>query len=167
VRAVVPDARLLVVGAYQRRHKRKYVRYAAEHDIHAVRFLGRASEEEKPRYYRSADVYCAPNAGFESFGIVLLEAMAAGVPVVASDIPGFRTVLDEGVQGVFASPRNEHSLALAIVHLLRDPERRARMGRAGKAKAALYDWSRIAQQVLEFYEQVLVSPRQTTFEEQT
>ena len=167
VRAVVPKARLLVVGAYEKRHKRQYVRYARQHDIHGLRFVGRASEEEKPRYYRSADVYCAPAAGFESFGIVLLEAMAAGVPVVASDIPGFRTVLDEDVQGVFAAPRNQHSLALAIINLLQDPERRARLGRAGQAKAALYDWSRIAVQVLEFYGQVLAAPRHTEYEELT
>ncbi len=167
VRAVVPGARLLVVGAYEKRHKRQYVRYARKRNIYGVRFVGRASEEEKPRYYRSADVFCAPAAGFESFGIVLLEAMAAGVPVVASDIPGFRTVLDEGVQGVFAAPRDPHSLAKAIIDLLLDPERRARLGQAGQAKAALYDWSRIARQVSDFYRQVLAAPRQTTLEELT
>jgi phosphatidylinositol alpha-mannosyltransferase len=161
VRAVVPDARLLVVGAYKKRHKRPFVLYARKRNIGGVRFVGPASEQDKPRFYRTADVYCAPATGFESFGIVLLEGMAAGVPVVASDIPGFRTVLDDGVQGVFVAPRDPQMLAKAIIDLLQDPERRARLGRAGCAKAALYDWPRVARQVLGFYQQVVETRRQS------
>lgn len=160
VREVVPNARLLVVGAYEKRHKRPFVDYARRKKIRGVRFVGPASEEDKPRFYRTAEVYCAPSAGFESFGIVLLEGMAAGVPVVASDIPGFRTVLDDGVQGVLVEPRNPQALAKAIIDLLLDPERRARLGQAGRAKAALYDWQRVARQVLSFYEDVMASRRQ-------
>jgi phosphatidylinositol alpha-mannosyltransferase len=159
VQAVVPDARLLVVGAYKRRQKRPFVLYARKKNVRGVRFVGPASENEKPRYYRTADVFCAPAIGFESFGIVLLEAMAAGVPVVASDIPGFRTLLDDSIQGVLVKPRHAQALAKAIIDLLLDPERRARLGQAGRAKAAQYDWSRVAQQVLEFYTQVLATPR--------
>jgi len=155
VRAVVPDARLLVVGAYNKRQKRPYVLYARKRDIRGVRFVGPASERDKARYYRTADVYCAPSTGFESFGIVLLEGMASGVPVVASDIPGFRSVLDDGVQGVLAQPRNPHAIAKAIIELLEDPERRAQMGQAGQLKAAAYDWSLVAQRVLGFYMKVI------------
>ena len=104
-------------------------------------------------------IACVPAAGFESFGIVLLEGMAAGVPVVASDIPGFRTVLDDGVQGVLVAPRDPQALAKAIVDLLRDPQRRARLGAAGRAKAAAYDWSRVARQVLDFYTHVIAIRR--------
>ncbi len=159
VRAVVPDARLLVVGAYTKRQKRTYVLYARRHGILGVRFVGRVSEEEKPRYYRTADVFCAPNIGFESFGIILLEGMASGVPVVASDIPGFRTVLDHGVQGVLVEPRQPQALAKGIIDMLSAPERRAQMGQAGQAKAAEYDWPRVARQVVAFYEQVLAARR--------
>lgn len=151
VRAVMPDARLLVVGAYTKRQKRPYVQYTRERGIRGVRFVGPASEVAKVRYYRTADVFCAPSTGFESFGIVLLEAMAAGVPVVASDIPGFRSVLDDGVQGVLAEPRDPYAIARALIDLLGNAEQRKLMGQAGQLKAAAYDWSLVAQQVLDFY----------------
>lgn len=157
VREVVPDARLLVVGAYDKRHRRPYVLYARQRGIRGVRFVGPASGADLARYYRTADVFCAPSAGFESFGIVLLEGMAAGTPVVASDIPGYRGVLDDGVQGLLVQPRIPQAFAKAIVDLLRDPERRARMGQAGQVKAALYDWSRVVRQVLDFYAHVLAT----------
>jgi phosphatidylinositol alpha-mannosyltransferase len=154
VREVVPGARLLVVGAYTRRRKRPYVMYARERRIYGVRFVGAASDGELPRYYRTADVFCAPSTGFESFGIVLLEAMAAGVPVVASDIPGYRSVLQHGVQGQLVAPRDPPALAKAIIGLLSDAEQRSRLGQAGRLKVAGYDWSQIARRVLDFYAQV-------------
>ncbi len=159
VREVVPDARLLVVGAFDKRRKRPYVRYARQHAIRGVRFVGPVSQGELPRYYRTADIFCAPSAGFESFGIVLLEGMAAGVPVVASDIPGYRTVLDDGVQGLLVQPRHPQALAKAVIDLLREPDRRVQFGQAGRIKAAAYDWSRVARRVLEFYAQVLAAER--------
>jgi phosphatidylinositol alpha-mannosyltransferase len=160
VRAVVPNARLLVVGAFDKRRKRPYIMYARKRGIRGIRFVGPASERDKTRYYRTADLFCAPSAGFESFGIVLLEGMAAGVPVVASDIPGFRTVLDDGVQGVFVPPRQPLAIGKAIIDLLSDPKLRAKMGAAGQAKAAVYDWSRVASQVLDFYRQNVATVRQ-------
>jgi phosphatidylinositol alpha-mannosyltransferase len=155
VREIVPDARLLVVGAFSQRHKRPYVLYARKHGIRGVHFVGPASDDELVRYYHSADVFCAPSIGFESFGIVLLESMASGVPVVASDITGYRSVLDKGVQGLLVQPRVPQLLAKAIIDLLQDPALRARMGRAGQNKALAYDWPRVAQQVLDFYAQLL------------
>jgi phosphatidylinositol alpha-mannosyltransferase len=159
VREIIPDARLLVVGAYSKRHKRPYLLYARENNIGGIRFVGRVSRVALPRYYRSADVFCAPSIGFESFGIVLLEGMAAGVPVVASDIPGYRGVVDDGVQGVLVPPRDPPTIAKAIIDLLQDPARRGRMGRAGRQKAKRYDWPRVAREVLDFYEQVLARVR--------
>jgi phosphatidylinositol alpha-mannosyltransferase len=160
VRGVVPDARLLVVGAFNKRQKRPYVFYARRRGIGGVRFVGPASDGDLARYYRTADLFCAPSTGFESFGIVLLEGMAAGVPIVASDITGYRTVLDDGVQGLLVEPRSPPRLAKAIIDLLRDPERSAQMGQAGRAKAATYDWSRVARRVVDFYERVLAARRQ-------
>jgi phosphatidylinositol alpha-mannosyltransferase len=160
VRELVPNARLLVVGAFEKRHKRRYVLYARRRSIRGVHFVGSVSEDDLARYYRTADVFCAPSTGFESFGIVLLEAMAAGVSIVASDIPGYRSVLDDGVQGILVEPRIPQILAKAIIDLLRDPERRARLGQAGRVKVAAYDWSQVARRVLDFYEHVLANLRQ-------
>ena len=160
VREVLPDARLLVVGAFNKRRKRPYVLFAREHDIRGVRFVGPVSEQAKPRFFHSADIFCAPSAGFESFGITLLEGMASGVPVVASDIPGYRGVLDDGVQGVLVAPRNPQALAKALIDLLNDPGLRARMGHAGRVKAATYDWPRVAHEVLDFYERIVTTRQQ-------
>jgi phosphatidylinositol alpha-mannosyltransferase len=157
VRQSVADARLLVVGAFEKRHKRPFVLYARQHGIRGARFVGPVSYDDLAHYYRSADVFCAPSTGFESFGIVLLEGMAAGVPVVASDIQGYRSVLDDGVQGTLVDPRAPQPLAEAIIALLQDPERRAQMGQAGQKKAAAYDWSQVARRVLDFYEQIIAN----------
>jgi len=151
----VPDARLIVAGAYSRDDKEPFLRYAYEHHLHSAKFVGRISEEDVPRYYRTCDVFCAPSTGFESFGIVLLEAMAAGKAIVATDIAGYRSVLEDGREGLLVPPEDEHALADAIVRLLRAPELRARMGENGRRKAAGYDWPIVARRVLDIYEQLL------------
>ncbi len=154
VRQIEPTARLLVVGAYSDKDKAPFVRYARSHHLHGIHFIGYASPEQLPRYFRTATLFCAPSTGFESFGIVLLEAMAAGVPIVASDITGYRTVLDHDIEGLLVPPKDEDALANAIGALVRDPARRWHMSTACRAKAAQYDWSIIAQRVLDYYEQV-------------
>lgn len=159
VKQAQPEARLLVVGAYSHKDKAPFVKYARSHHLHGVHFIGYASPAELPRYFRTATIFCAPSTGFESFGIVLLEAMAAGVPIVASDIAGYRSVLDPGIEGLLAPPKDEDALAAAISALLRAPNRRAQMAHACKAKAAQYDWSIIAQRVLEYYDQVRAQTR--------
>lgn len=151
----IPDARLIVVGAFDREDKEPFVRYARIHHLSGARFVGRVSGEELPRYYRTCDVFCAPSTGFESFGIVLLEAMAAGKPIVAADIPGYRSVLDDGQEGFMVEPENEHALADAILTLLRNPALGREMGARGRRKAARYDWPIIAGQILDLYEQLL------------
>ena len=108
-----------------------------------------------PAYYQRADVFCAPNTGQESFGIVLLEAMAAGAPIVASDIPGFRDVVAQGVQGYLVTPQDPPAIAEALIRLLGDSELRAQMAAHGQQKARLHDWPRVAAQVLEYYTAVL------------
>ena len=113
-----------------------------------VLFAGYVPAEDLPRYYQACDVFCAPNTGQESFGIVLLEAMAAGAPIVASDIAGYHDVLTHGVEGLLVERQNPGALADALCRLLGDPELRSRMRRAGEAKARGYDWPRVAAQVL-------------------
>ncbi len=155
VRQAIPNARLLVVGAYSREDKEPYVMWARRNNVHGIRFVGPVSEEELPHYYRSCDVFCAPSTGFESFGIVLLEAMASGVPIVASDITGYRQVLRHGEEGWLVEPENEQALAQALTSLLQDPYRRSQMGHKGQTRAATYSWDKISRRVLHFYEEVL------------
>jgi phosphatidylinositol alpha-mannosyltransferase len=154
VRQAIPDARLLVVGAYSREDKEPHVMWARHNNVRGVRFVGPVSEGELPRYYRSCDVFCAPSTGFESFGIVLLEAMASGVPIVASDITGYRQVLRHEEEGLLVEPENEQTLAQALIALLQDPHRRSQMGHRGQIRAAAYSWDTISRQVLHFYEEV-------------
>ena len=128
------DARLLVIGSGPK--LREYKRFVGLRGIRDVEFLGRVSDEQKVRYFASADIYCAPNTGQESFGIVLLEAMAAGVPIVASDIHGFKRVVERNVQGILVEPRNPRALAAALYTLARDPDLRHEMGEAGRCARA-------------------------------
>jgi phosphatidylinositol alpha-mannosyltransferase len=119
-----------------------------------VEVLGRVSEDDLPRVYRSVDVYCAPNLGGESFGIVLLEAMAAGAAVVASDLDAFRRVLDDGRSGALAPVGDPGGLAATLAGALDSPSRRQRLVDAGRATVARYDWSVVAREVVEVYETV-------------
>jgi phosphatidylinositol alpha-mannosyltransferase len=157
IKEAVPDVRLIVVGGYSDEDKNQYVRYARTHRLRGIHFVGYVAPEELPRYYRTATVFCAPSTGFESFGIVLLEAMAAGLPIVASDIAGYHTVLENGAEGVLVPPGDEQAMAASIIALLQDRNRREYMSAYGKRKAAQYDWSIIAQRVLDYYEDLLAA----------
>jgi len=145
------DARLLVCGAGPK--LREYKRYVGLRGIRDIEFLGRVSDAEKVRYFASADIFCAPNTGQESFGIVLLEAMAAGVPIVASDIHGFKRVVERNVQGILVEPKNHRALAAALYKLARDPDLRHEMGDAGRARAPEFSWDRVTERILDFYYQ--------------
>jgi phosphatidylinositol alpha-mannosyltransferase len=120
-----------------------------------VVWAGLIPNEQRPRYYASCDVYCSPATGNESFGIVLLEAMATGRPVVASDIEGYRKVLGHGDEGLLVPPRDPGKLAEALVRMLKNPKMSARMGEAGRAKALRYSWPRIADRIEELYRELL------------
>jgi phosphatidylinositol alpha-mannosyltransferase len=151
----VPNARLVVVG--RGRPLEGYRRFAARHGWSSadVVFAGYVASEDLPRYYQACDVFCAPNTGQESFGIVLLEAMAAGAPIVASDIPGYRDVVVHGEHGLLVEPQNPGAISDAVCRLLSSPELRASMRQAGPATARDYDWPRVASQVLDYYDEVL------------
>ncbi|HSF26077.1 MAG TPA: glycosyltransferase family 4 protein, partial [Actinomycetes bacterium] len=120
----------------------------------ATRFLGVTSEADKARMLRTVDVYVAPNLGGESFGIILVEAMAAGTPVVASDLEAFRYVLDEGRLGRLFPTGDTAALARTLIDLLGDAEARARLSAAGSEAVGRYDWSVVADDVLAVYETV-------------
>ncbi|MBL7183605.1 MAG: glycosyltransferase family 4 protein [Anaerolineae bacterium] len=159
VKKAVPEARLIVVGAYDKEDKEPFVLYARQHRLRDVRFIGQVSEDDLPRYYRTCHVFCAPSTGFESFGIILLEAMAAGKPIVASDIDGYRGVLADGEEGLLVQPEDKRRLADALIRLLQDPAMRERMGRQGQATATDYAWQKVAQQILDYYQELLERKR--------
>ena len=120
----------------------------------AVELLGPLDDDAKALLLRSVDVYVAPHTGGESFGIVLVEAMSAGAPVVASDLGAFRRVLDEGDLGVLFPVGDADALAGAVLRLLDDAPGRAAYAARASAAVRRYDWSRVADQVLAVYETV-------------
>jgi phosphatidylinositol alpha-mannosyltransferase len=119
----------------------------------AVQFVGRVNGE-RPEYYGTADLYLCPTTK-ASFGITLLEAMACGTPLLASDITGFRELVAGGAEAVLVPPREPRAWADAVVRLIADPVRRAAMGQAGRTKAADFAWPRVTDQVLAVYRRVL------------
>lgn len=147
-----PGLRLLVAGPGDLDELRGEVPPAVRD---RVTLLGRVSELDKARMLRSVDVYAAPNLGGESFGIVLTEAMAAGAPIVASDLDAFRAVLDDGAAGVLFPTGDEAALAAALAELLDDPGRRAALSARARAAVEVYDWPRVAAQIYAVYETVV------------
>ncbi|MEA2168030.1 MAG: phosphatidyl-myo-inositol alpha-mannosyltransferase, partial [Solirubrobacteraceae bacterium] len=117
--------------------------------------LGRVDDATKERLLREADVLCAPSLGGESFGMVLTEAFAAGTPVVASDIPGYREVVTHGETGMLVPPGDALMLAQALLELACDRPRVREMGTAARAAAPAFAWPHVADQVLETYEEAI------------
>jgi phosphatidylinositol alpha-mannosyltransferase len=121
----------------------------------ATHVLGTVSDVDKASLLRSVDAYVAPHLGGESFGIVLVEAMAAGAPVVASDLPAFAAVLDKGSTGILFETGSKEGLSQALLGLLADPGRREALRAAGLARAAVFDWSVVAGRIMAVYETVI------------
>jgi phosphatidylinositol alpha-mannosyltransferase len=143
------EHRLLIVGSGpQEREARRYV---ATRGLQSVEFLGRISDAEKAQLFRTVDVFASPATGGESFGIVLLEAMAAGAPIVASDIHGYKGVVRRDREGLLVPPHEPKELAEAISRLLEDPDLRAKMSNAGRIRAEAFSWPRVAARVEEYY----------------
>jgi phosphatidylinositol alpha-mannosyltransferase len=122
-----------------------------------VTLLGRVSDEDKARALASVDAFVAPNLGGESFGIILLEAMAAGTPIVASDLDPFARVLDDGALGVLTKTGDPHSLAAGCAELLHHPDRREELRAAGSRAVLRYDWSVVSGEVLRVYETAIAA----------
>jgi phosphatidylinositol alpha-mannosyltransferase len=145
-----PDIEVLVVGRGDEEELAEEAGDLAGH----LRFLGLVDDAEKAAAMRSADVYCAPNTGGESFGIVLVEAMAAGTPVVASDLDAFRRVLEDGRAGRLVPVDDAAALATALIEVLGDDETRAGYVAAATKAVRRYDWSVVARQIMRVYETV-------------
>jgi phosphatidylinositol alpha-mannosyltransferase len=152
------NTRLIVVGP-GRRVRNRYERYVEHSGLKDVVFVGHIPQATLPRYYKTADIFCAPATGRESFGIVLLEAMAMGKPVVASSIEGYRCVVTNGIEGILVPPKNDKKLGQALLKLINNPKLREKMGNNGREKAKQYSWAKIARQVLDCYTKVLSEHR--------
>ncbi|MDO5729080.1 MAG: glycosyltransferase family 4 protein [Actinomycetaceae bacterium] len=121
----------------------------------AVEFLGGISDEEKESLFCGSTIYVAPQTGGESFGIVLVEAMAAGACVVASDIEAFRLVLDNAQAGYLFPAGDSEALAETIIDALNNPDQTASLARSGRQRAALFDWAVVSEQILRVYQTVI------------
>jgi phosphatidylinositol alpha-mannosyltransferase len=146
------DFELIVVGPGEANNLSEQI---SEDIQERVQFIGRVSDEEKARLLGHSDLYIAPNTGGESFGIVLLEAMAAGTPVLASDIPAFSAVLDDGQHGMLFENTNAQDLADKISQLLSNQELREQLAQAGISRAAQFDWANIVSRIETVYESVV------------
>jgi phosphatidyl-myo-inositol alpha-mannosyltransferase len=146
-----PDALLVVAGDGRDRD-------AVEDLPPAVRgrvvMLGSMPHGYLPPYHAACEVFCAPSTGRESFGIVLVEAMAAGLPVVATDIPGYREVVRDGIEGILVPPRAPGAVAEALDRLLGDPALAEKLGSAGRERARRYSWDAVAAEVESVYREV-------------
>ena len=147
VLARFPGARFLIAGRGDAPDCREAVARFGD----SVSFLGGISDEEKESLLAGASVYVAPQTGGESFGIVLVEAMSARTAVVASDIPAFRAVLEDGRAGALFETGNSQSLAATLIDLLSDPSRLEQVSDAGQRASAQYDWEVVADKVFEVY----------------
>ncbi len=147
-----PNLRLLVLGSGN--PDADSYRIIGERKLDDVVFLGSVSDKDKARYYKSSHIYCSPAIGKESFGIVLLEAMAAGIPVVASDIEGYSSVIKHGHEGLLVAPKSDDELAEAISTLIKNSNLRVSMGKHGRLSAQSFRWESVAKQVMEYYNEL-------------
>ena len=154
VNARNPETRLVIVGP-DSRAKRKYAESVASSGQRNVEFIPGPSDADLPRYHRTAQIFCSPATGNESQGIVLLEGMSAGLPVVASNIEGYASVITHGVDGTLVPPKDPLALADALTELVNDEQRRRTLGAAGRQRVEDYSWPRVTQQVMSYYERLL------------
>jgi phosphatidylinositol alpha-mannosyltransferase len=146
-----PGLRILVAGAGQTDDARRLLPPACRE---AVTFLGPIDDEAKAEMLAGSDLYVAPHLGGESFGIVLLEAMAAGAPVLASDLAAFRQVLDGGRLGELVEPGSVDALTRGVLAMLDDEERRVKLRGAGLLAVRRYDWAALTGELLAVYDLV-------------
>lgn len=147
-----PDIRLLVAGRGDQEDFRADLPATL---VDRVELMGSLSEPMKARFLRTIDIYCAPNTGGESFGVILIEALAAGAPIVASDLDAFSRVLGGGEAGLLSPVGDSAALAAAISQAIDQPDDTAQRQIAGRALVAQYDWNVVAQRVLGVYETVI------------
>jgi phosphatidylinositol alpha-mannosyltransferase len=154
VKSQMPNTRLIICGPGTRLRKR-YEQWVKDVHLQDVVFTGMVSYDQQPSYYRTADIFCAPATSRESFGMILLEAMATGRPVVATNIEGFAAVVTHGEEGLLVPPMTVRPLADALLKLLNDKQLRLQMGQKGLVTAQKYAWEGIAARLLVYYSQTI------------
>jgi phosphatidylinositol alpha-mannosyltransferase len=157
-----PETRLVVLGTGK---QERFAGLMERHGVRHVDFVGFVDTETKARYFASCDVCCFPSIRNESFGYVVLEGMASGKPVVATDIPGYASILTHNREGRLVPPEDHQALADDLTMLIGDRKLRATLGNNGRATAASYDWSVVAQHVLDIYEQAREKARTASWRE--
>ncbi len=155
-KATCPDLKLIIAGSGPQRAELE--RIVASEEIGDVRFEGQIPDHDKPAYFATADIFCSPALYGESFGIVLLEAMASGVPVIAGDNPGYRSVI-KGEEGILVNPQDIHQFAGYIVQLASSKEERQIRGGAGNKKAQDFAWPRVVGGLEDLYIENLLEKR--------
>jgi phosphatidylinositol alpha-mannosyltransferase len=145
---IFPDVRILIAGPGEGIEAMQSVNPALRNRL---QFLGRINDDEKASFLKSLDLYVAPNTGGESFGIILAEALAAGVPVIASDIPAFRYLLEEGKYGSLFENENATHLAEKIIELLRSQDKREALSMRGLERAQRFDWAAVSDEIMNVY----------------
>jgi phosphatidylinositol alpha-mannosyltransferase len=143
------QCRLIVVGGGPQ--EREARRYLMTRKLGGVEFLGRVPDDERDALFKTADVYCSPATGRESFGIVLLEAMAAGTAIVCSDIHGYKGVVRRNRDAILVEPGKPRLIAGALAEILGDDERREAMARSGLERAEEFSWERVTAKVEDYY----------------
>ena len=148
----IPDVRVLIAGPG---NGDEFIKNLDIGLRNRIVFLGFLTEQEKASLLKSIDIYVAPNIGGESFGIILTEALSAGTPVVASDIPAFRAVLENGDSGLLFKNEDSADLAKVVIGLLRDTQKRKELSVQGKLSSQKYDWQVVAEQIMTVYEMAM------------
>ncbi|MEO0118916.1 MAG: glycosyltransferase family 4 protein [candidate division WOR-3 bacterium] len=148
-----PNFLLLVVGKGVLGYS--YQEYLSSEVKENVVFCGAFPLEKLPKFYATCDIFVAPSIGAESFGIVLLEAMACGKPIVASNIPGYQEILENNKEGFLVKPCDYQEIAKKVIELAKDNRKREEMGRLGREKALRYSWEEVSYQVENFYYRVI------------
>ena len=147
-----PNLRLIVAGGGI--PDRESYRIMGERSLDDVVFVGPVSDGDLPRYYQNADIFLAPNTGQESFGFIIIEAMASSTPIVASDISGFASVMTNEKEGLMVPPKDEAAMSRAIKQLIENPGLRAQLSIGGRITVDQYRWDRVVDSVLSYYNQV-------------
>jgi len=155
----VPDVEFLVAGPGD---SKEFLKNLNPQLRSRIKFLGLLSNAEKESFLKSIQIYVAPNTGSESFGIILTEALSAGTAVVASDIPAFKAVLENGEAGELFKNGDSADLAKVLVALLRDDEKRKRLSENGRLSAQKYDWQVVAEQIENVYEMTIAGGQRVT-----
>lgn len=149
----IPDTRLIIVGdGPEKRRARDFVK---EEELENVVFAGAVSWKDLPSYYATADIFCSPATHGESFGVVLLEAMASGLPVVAFNNPGYGSIFPDFARGFLIPNKNISALTQALLILATNPGLKRELGRKNRRYVKYFSWEKVGQEILRFYQRLL------------